>query len=546
MSAGYDFNDDSIVNVPPTPRQTRLTLGAIAAFLVGLGILSPFAATQLPPVTAFIPFVNAAVFVTNLVTATLLFVHFSAYRSPALLALAGGYVFSGLIVIPHALTFPGAFSPTGLLNAGTQTTAWLYIFWHTGFSGALLVYVWLRGKDFAVRGSIRSAVTWCVALAILLVSSLVFLTTAGEPLLPRFFVDANRLTPLGRYAPSITLLFIAVAAASIWTHRRSVLDLWLTIVACALMSELALTATRFSLGFYFSRLMSLVTSSIILVIMIVQTVKLYSHVVQSNAIMRRERENKLMNMEAMAIAISHEVRQPLAAISMNSEATLALLERSAPAVPDLEEIRSALTDIIDDSHRTSEIFKTIRSLFVRPGQEKREVNINEIIFSILHMTRAELKRNDIGVATALAPELPLVMGHEGQLREVVINLVNNAVEAMAETKGRKRRLRIETERYGDSQVAVSVEDSGPGVDSNKINDIFNAFSSTKRTGMGLGLTICRMIVEQHGGRISASSSAMGGAVFKFILPTEVEAASTPSPLDDTPDKTMPLMSVVGR
>lgn len=223
-----------------------------------------------------------------------------------------------------------------------------------------------------------------------------------------------------------------------------------------------------------------------------------------------------MNLEAMSSAISHEVRQPLGAISMNGEAALDFLEHSPP---NLEEARSALKDIIDDSHRTIDIFRNLRTLFGKP-QEKRAININEIILRVLRILRGELDRENITTHTALTAELSLVTGQEGQLQEVVINLVQNAIEAMAGTKDRTRRLRIRTEPHGENEIVVSVEDSGPGINPDKINSLFDAFVTTKDSGMGLGLAICRMIVESHGGRIAASPVAEGGALFQFILPVK--------------------------
>lgn len=257
----------------------------IALLLAGLGAVAPFAATPLPRFSAFIPFLNATILVTDLITAILLFAHFSIYRSPALLVLASGYLFTSLIVIPHALTFPGTFSPTGLLGAGPQTTAWLYIIWHFGFPAALLIYAWLKDREFKIQGSTRAAIAGCVALTILLVSALVLLTTAGDPLLPRLFLDTTHLTLLGRYIPSVDLLFCAVALVSLWTRRRSILDLWLMVVVCALIGELAISLVRFSLGFYVSRLFSLATSSIVLIILLKETTNLYARLVHSNAML---------------------------------------------------------------------------------------------------------------------------------------------------------------------------------------------------------------------------------------------------------------------
>jgi signal transduction histidine kinase len=144
--------------------------------------------------------------------------------------------------------------------------------------------------------------------------------------------------------------------------------------------------------------------------------------------------------------------------------------------------------------------------------------VNRIVLDITNSLQEEL--NDHGVETRyeLTTELPLVNGHGAQLGEVVFNLINNAIEALAGTTNRSRMLRVRTEVCGRDEIAVSVQDSGPGIDPRELDNVFNAFVSTKAHGTGLGLAICRMIVEGHGGRLTASSDGKSGALFQFVLP----------------------------
>jgi signal transduction histidine kinase len=146
--------------------------------------------------------------------------------------------------------------------------------------------------------------------------------------------------------------------------------------------------------------------------------------------------------------------------------------------------------------------------------------MNQIILGLLNTLDGDLKAHGITLDTELRSELPLVMGHRGQLKEVLLNLIRNAIEAMDAIKAGGRVLRVKTEPHGDDAIAVSVADSGPGIDPRKMAEIFDAFVTTKSDGMGLGLAICRMIVERHKGELSASSDSTGGAVFKFILPSK--------------------------
>jgi signal transduction histidine kinase len=237
--------------------------------------------------------------------------------------------------------------------------------------------------------------------------------------------------------------------------------------------------------------------------------------IRSNTMLERERDNKLMNAQAVTAAISHEVRQPLAAIATNSGAAVRFLGKTPP---DLEEVRAALSRIVSDTHRTSEVFDGIRALFGKGNQEGRWVDVNEMIIEVLQSSRKELQDHGIETRLALASELPLVDGHRRQLEEVILNLVHNAVEAMDATTNRERVLQVRTGIKDHDAIIVAVRDSGPGIDPKQIDGIFNAFFSSKSHGMGLGLAICRMIIEHHGGHLTAWSDGKNGSLFQFALP----------------------------
>ena len=239
---------------------------------------------------------------------------------------------------------------------------------------------------------------------------------------------------------------------------------------------------------------------------------------RSLADLQRERDNKLMNLEAMAASIAHEVRQPLSAIATSGNAALRFLGRTPP---DHKEVRSSLSRIISNSHRASQVFDNIRAFAGKVDKGHELIDMNEIVLEVLHTLRGELKDRVITVRTELTSQLPLVMGHRGQLHEVLLNLVRNAIEAMDAIKDGRRVLQARTERHdGRDEIVVAIEDSGPGIDPEKLDGIFDAFVSTKPQGMGLGLAICRMIIDRHGGQLSASSGKRRGAVFQFILPRQ--------------------------
>jgi signal transduction histidine kinase len=248
---------------------------------------------------------------------------------------------------------------------------------------------------------------------------------------------------------------------------------------------------------------------------------------RSNVMLQRERDNKLMNLEAMVASISHEVRQPLAAIAMNGNAAMRFLGR---APPDLEEVQSALNRMVVASHHANEVFDNLRALFGSTDEGQEPVDVNEIVLAALSALRGELDDRGIRTLTELTPELPLVLGHTGQLQEVILNLARNGIEAIDAIKDGNRMLRVKTERNGRDAITVAVEDTGPGIDPVKLEGIFDAFVTTKPQGMGLGLAICRMIIERHGGQLTASSDGKRGALFQFVLPIKSAVGSSTASL----------------
>ena len=197
---------------------------------------------------------------------------------------------------------------------------------------------------------------------------------------------------------------------------------------------------------------------------------------RSNEMLQRERNNKLMNIDAITSAIVHEVRQPLAAIAVNGNAGIRWLTKTPP---DFDEVRAAMARIVRDSHRASQVLESIRALFKSADLEVQPVDLNGIALGALDLLRGEFKDHGVITRAELAPELPLVPGHSGQLQEVMLNLVRNAIEAMDSISDRARVLRVRTERDGREAIVVSVQDSGPGIDPDKVDSIFDPFVTTK-------------------------------------------------------------------
>jgi C4-dicarboxylate-specific signal transduction histidine kinase len=231
---------------------------------------------------------------------------------------------------------------------------------------------------------------------------------------------------------------------------------------------------------------------------------------------------QIMAMGEMAASIAHEINQPLAAIVANGNAGLRLL---TSATPDLEEARAALKCIVNDSHRASEVIGGIRLMYKKDDHAKAPQDINELIREVLTLVRGEVEHQRISVRMELFGKLPQVPGNQVQLRQVFVNLIMNAVDAMSTVVGRPRILRLKTQVHEFNNLLITVEDSGMGIDPKNIDRIFDAFFTTKSHGMGMGLSICRSVIESHDGRLSVSVGRPHGSIFHVLLPTVAAGGS---------------------
>jgi PAS domain S-box-containing protein len=229
------------------------------------------------------------------------------------------------------------------------------------------------------------------------------------------------------------------------------------------------------------------------------------------------RANRVTAMGQLSASIAHEVNQPIAATVTNAQAALRWL-RAHP--PNLDEVRDCLDRIVEDGKRAGNVIGGIRALIHKVPSRKDWFDLNEAIFEMVVLTRSEALRYGISLQTRLAPDLPMVQGDRTQLQQVILNLILNAIEAMGELNDGNRELSISTETGPTGSVLVTVRDSGPGLDPADVERVFQAFYTTKAKGMGMGLAICRSMVEAHGGRMWASRNQPRGAVFQFTLPLQ--------------------------
>ena len=231
------------------------------------------------------------------------------------------------------------------------------------------------------------------------------------------------------------------------------------------------------------------------------------------------RVNRVTTMGALTASLAHEVNQPIAAAVANAHACLNWL---AGDTPNLEAARASAESIVEDGTRAAEIISRTRLLFERGTPQRELVDVNEVIREMVLLLSSEITRYFISVRTELGAYLPQVMGDRVQLQQVMMNLITNSIDAMKDVDG-TRELAIKSQRAENGQLTVCVSDTGVGLPLQQADQIFYAFFTTKLHGTGMGLSICRSIVESHNGRLWASDNAPRGASFHVLLPATVEA-----------------------
>jgi signal transduction histidine kinase len=508
-------------SLSPGPAQKRLALGIVLGLLVALFLITgPLSGIQLGAINAFVAVYATAMFVTDSITAILLYAQFSILRSRAILVIASGYLFTALIVVPYVVAFPGVLAPNGLVG-GLQTAAWLYVLWHCGFPIFVIGYALSKDEDPSKRvrqGKVRSAILRSVAWTAALAAAGAFLCVEGEAVLPPIMLDPLRFSPEWPYLVGAPIASLCISAIVVlWLRRRSILDLWLMLVLCLYLIEIPLSyypvPVRFSTGWYAVRVIGFLSSSIVLTVLLYEITTLYGRLVGAVLGQRREREARLMTGDAVAATVAHEIRQPLTAMVTTADAGLRFLDRS---MPNLERAKEAFKRIVADGHRAGAVVESIRTNFRIDVQNRTSLDVNELIQEALAVQRGDLQKYRVLVQAEPHKELPEVRGDRVQLQQVLLNLIMNAVDAMASKDG-PRILRVKSEPYEGDRVMVSVADTGAGISAQDSDRIFNPLFTTKADGMGMGLAICRAIIEGHEGRLWYAPNTPRGTVFQFTL-----------------------------
>jgi signal transduction histidine kinase len=507
--------------------QRRLALTVSALMLFMLVATAPFARVPWINLPVFVPIQKTLMLVADLITAVLLFGQYSIHPTRGLKIVAAGYLFTALITIPHTLAFPGVFSHTGLLAAGsTQSAAWLYIAWHGGLPLATIIFAFTRNAqtvEFDSVDKVRASICVAVLSAIFVVLAVTLLVTVGQGLLPPL-VEGGRFTAASRAVVAV-LLLLPLCGLLMLIRERSLLDLWLMVVMfawlCTTTVGAFLSSGRFDVGWYVGLLFDSLTSVVVLLVLLNEILAIYARQFRAAEVERRERERRLNEMETVLVHLSrvqeigqnastliHELGQPLVSISMLAQAGLTQREAT------VERLKQSLSTVASVSADAMTILERLRGFIKTNPPERRTQSVPEIIEDAIRLASLGGASNLV-VDTQYHPAATLAFCDRVQIQQVVFNLVRNAIEAMA--GGKRVDLKITTDPTSEGLIQVSIADSGPGLPAAVRAKLFEPFVSTKASGLGVGLSICRIIIEAHGGCLLADDNPGGGTIFYFTL-----------------------------
>jgi signal transduction histidine kinase len=517
-------------SMPATAAARRLATTVVIVSILIFAALVPYAKVQLAPLMAFIPIYQSAMVVNDLITATLLFGQFTILRTRAMLALASGYLFTAIFAAYHALSFPGLFAPAGLIGAGAQTTAWLYMFWHAGFPLLVIAYARLKPVD-AARGRLggRSVpkVLATTACAFVAASALTLLATAGQQLLPSI-MTGNNYTPAMIGVVSSVWIFSLLALIALYRQRpHTMLDLWLMVSMCAWIFDIALSAVlnhgRFDVGFYAGRVYGLAAASFVLLVLLLENVVLHHRLAGALKAERYERElvqrksaevaaaNK--ELEAFAYSVSHDLRAPLRAVDGYAK----MLEEDYGDKFD-EEGRRRLAVLCANTRNMGQLIDDLLALsrLARQPVAFHPLEMNDLVKQTIEELRPSIDGRQVEFAVDTLGE---AHGDPILVKQVLVNLIGNAVKF---TRDRSPGvIEVGTRHDPGGAKMYFVKDNGAGFDMKYATKLFGVFQrlhhADEYEGTGVGLAIVQRLVERHGGRVWADSRPGEGATFFFTL-----------------------------
>ncbi|HXP29741.1 MAG TPA: MASE4 domain-containing protein, partial [Stellaceae bacterium] len=549
----------SLALAPAGRRERRIALAVVILSALAFIAAVPFARLPLPRVPAFIASYEAALAINDAITFVLLWGQFQESRSRAVLALACGYFFDALMMVPHALSFPGAFATTGLLGAGSQTTAWLYAFWHGGFPLFVIAYTRLRGR--AANGGVAG---WSVALGLLGVAggvcALTVLTTAGQALLPTV-IDGIHYAPAAKFVLAAVWAVSLVALVVLWRRKpHSIIDLWLMVVMCAWLFDIALSAVlnsgRFDLGFYAGRLYGLMAASFVLAALLFETNGLHRRLAKATAQLEGQARNLAASVRERTIELqqSNESLKSEIAERQRAEAQLVQAQKMEAIgnltggmahdfnnllgiiignLDTLRERKSVDCDVkelggeaLDAAIRGADLTRRLLAFARRQPLQPQRIALDELIAGNAKLLRRTLGEH-IEISLEAAADLWPVIADPAQLEASLTNLATNARDAMP--KGGRLMIATANRRLDADYAAahaevtpgdyamIEVSDTGSGMTKEVLSRIFEPFYTTKERdkGTGLGLSMVFGFMKQSGGHINVYSEVGVGTTFRL-------------------------------
>lgn len=539
-----------ISTVPARRAEYRVAfLAALFSCLVFI-IMVPFVHTRLPRVDAFIPAYQSALVVSDLVTAVLLLGQFGVLGSPALVVLAAGYLFTALMAAAHTLTFPGLFSPTGLLGAGPDSTAWIYMFWHSGFPLTVILYALLKGAHAGrahTTGGVPGPVRRDIAIAILTVAAvagaLTALATAGRGALP-VIMNGNQARPLIVYVAYPVWGFSFVALAVLWLRRpHSVLDMWLIVVMCAWIADVALStvfnSARFTLGYYAGRLYGLAAANFVLAALLLEISALYTRLARSFKTVAATLDQRTVSLTDANLKLraadlanqakseflsrmSHELRTPLNAILGFAQ----LLEFDPLNTQQREGVGHILTAGRHLLQLINEVLDIARIEAGRLTVSREPILLHDVLRESVDLMLPLAAANNVQVtADPINVRGKYVRADAQRLKQVLLNFLSNAVKY----GGRNGRVALSCDYVAGGRIRIKVGDTGPGIPPDKMNRLFTPFDrlgneQSEIEGIGLGLALSKGLVEAMDGTVGVDSALGKGSTFW------VELAAVESPI----------------
>jgi signal transduction histidine kinase/CheY-like chemotaxis protein len=534
----------------------RLVVGiSLLGFIVGLA----FVRMPLAQVPAFIPAYEAALWINDTLTAALLFSQFASLRSRALLALGAGYLFNALMIVAHALSFPGVFSPTGLMGSGPQTTAWLYIFWHSGFPLFVLAYAVLARRPIGAADTEPGrSISYAIAGVALLAAALTLLATAGHDLLPEVIHNNDYSLMVSKgFSPATCALSVGVLIV-LWRRGvRTVLDLWLMVVMTAWVLDIALSAVigshRYDLGFYAGRLYGLLAASFVLGTLLFEMNRLYRKVGDALTLaemryaeLARSREEfaRVQRFEAIGQlvgGVAHDFNNLLTVIT----GALDLMLRDKGLTPKMQR----MLDMSMKAARRGEKLTGQLLTFARKQILQPEVlNPNEVIVNLEAFISGGTGEQ-IEVVSELSPVLWPVRLDRAQFETALINLTLNARDALngeGRVVIRTRNIALRNGTFEEipegDYVVASVTDTGNGMPPEVLARAYDPFFTTKEVGKGTGLGLSQVygFIQSASGHIRIDSEVGRGTTVEMYLPK-----STSRPAQTAPGGLLPIRASTG-